>query len=90
MFHNYGLGASAVAMAYGAAHLSVKNYSVFSNSMEAAIVGAGISGLSTAIELARLGRKVTVYASEIPDMRGKKMVKSGRLHSIWMPNLYDW
>ena len=46
----------------------------------------------TAVELAKNGRKVTVYAAEIPDLEvgeGRK-VTSGEMGVVWMPKQYDW
>ena len=49
------------------------------DSVQCAILGAGVLGLMTAIELTKKGKKVTVYAEEIPDLevRSGSKVSSG-------------
>jgi ribulose 1,5-bisphosphate synthetase/thiazole synthase len=52
-------------MAYGAAFVIGKSFKVFIDPIinsTCAVVGSGISGLMTAIELTKYGRLVTIYA----------------------------
>jgi D-amino-acid oxidase len=65
IFHNYGQGGSAICMAYGCATISIlgisRNIGQEKN-VEIAVLGAGINGLMTALELAKRNYHVTIYA----------------------------
>ena len=56
------------------------------------MIGSGIIGLMTALELIKKGRKVTVYSSSIPgaETEGTKEIASQILPVIWMPKEHDW
>jgi|JI9StandDraft_2_1071091.scaffolds.fasta_scaffold342494_2 hypothetical protein len=53
IFHNYGLGAAAVSLAFGASIMSAKGYTIWldptSDSEHCAVIGAGVLGLMTAL-----------------------------------------
>jgi NADPH-dependent 2,4-dienoyl-CoA reductase/sulfur reductase-like enzyme len=52
-------------MAYGAAFLIAKSFKIFldpSINPTCAVIGSGISGLMTAIELTKGGKLVTIYS----------------------------
>jgi monoamine oxidase len=52
-------------MAYGAAFLIGKSFKIFidpSLNPTCAVIGSGITGLMTAIELTKYGRLVTIYS----------------------------
>ena len=71
IFHNYGLGASAVPLAYGAATMACRSFAVFYDhhfDAQTAVIGSGVMGLMTALEMVRRGRRVTIYSADIPDM----------------------
>lgn len=57
-----------------------------------AVVGAGVVGIMTAIELVKRGRKVIIYSAEIPELSSKQdgEVTSQMLPVVWLPNQYDW
>jgi glycine/D-amino acid oxidase-like deaminating enzyme len=90
------LGASAVSLAFGTATMSAKGYSIFfdptSDEGHCAVLGAGVVGIMTALELIKRGRKVTIYAEAIPDSDPKEgaEVTSQCLPIVWMPKEYDW
>lgn len=51
-FHNYGHGGAGVSLAYGSAFISSKSLTVFmdiNSHIECGVIGAGISGLMTAV-----------------------------------------
>lgn len=71
IIHNYGLGAAAVPLAYGAATMACRCFAVTYDhhfTAQTAVIGSGVLGLMTALEMVRRGRKVTVYSADIPDM----------------------
>lgn len=68
IFHNYGHGSGGVALAYGTAFLSTKKFDCKIDQAKqnaCAIIGSGLIGLLTAVELAKKGQSVTVYASQL-------------------------
>jgi succinate dehydrogenase/fumarate reductase flavoprotein subunit len=83
-------------MAYGAAFLIAKSFKIFldpSTNPTCAVIGSGISGLMTAIELTKSGRLVTIYSEVIPQFNqndSSKLLASQSLPQVWMPNDYDW
>ena len=76
--------------------MSAKAYTIYfdhtAEEVPCAVLGAGIVGLMTALELIKRGRKVTVYSEAIPDLEPKEKPKilSQIMPMIWMPKDYDW
>lgn len=95
IFHSYGFGSAAVNLAPGAAFLSVKSFNVFvdpTKNPTCAVIGAGIIGLMTAIEITKSGRLVTLYSDVIPQYDtndSSKLISSQILPQIWMPDGYE-
>ena len=76
--------------------MSAKSVTIYldaTSNIECAVIGAGVNGLMTAIELAKRNRKVTLYSDIIPQLNSKKqeeVVGSQVAPSVWMPIEYDW
>ena len=97
IFHNYGYGNASVLMSFGASHIISKSITRYTNYREnqgnCAVLGCGPSGLFTALELLRNGRKVTLYAQQFPTLKSesdKKKVPSQLLPLSWIPSNYDY
>lgn len=91
IFHNYGHGSSGVALAYGSAFMSIKSISTYAKEEDVhtcAVIGSGLIGMLTAIELAKRGLNVTVYT------RNKNANNKGNFtckidEGLWLPFGYD-
>jgi hypothetical protein len=67
--HNYGHGGAGITLSWGCAAKVkdiVQKHIAVSHDMEAAVLGAGVMGLSTATLLLDLGLKVTIYSDRKP------------------------
>jgi glycine/D-amino acid oxidase-like deaminating enzyme len=70
--HNYGHGGAGWSLSWGTAAMAVE-LALPHETRRAAVLGAGIVGLTTARELQRHGFEVTVYAAELaPDTTSNK------------------
>ncbi|HSG91339.1 MAG TPA: FAD-dependent oxidoreductase [Pseudomonadales bacterium] len=65
LVHNYGHGGGGWTLSWGTAHLAMELASE-TGRREAAVLGCGIVGLTTARMLQRHGWDVTIYARELP------------------------
>jgi glycine/D-amino acid oxidase-like deaminating enzyme len=63
--HNYGHGGGGVSLSWGTAALAVE-HALDTPFRDAAVVGCGVVGLSTARLLQRAGVRVTIYARDLP------------------------
>jgi D-amino-acid oxidase len=65
LIHNYGHGGSGMSLSWGTAHL-VADLALNHPDRQAAVIGCGVVGLTSARVLQRRGFTVTVYAKAIP------------------------
>ena len=65
LIHNYGHGGGGVSLSWGTADLAVE-LALTSPRREAAVIGCGVVGLSTARLLQDRGFAVTIYARDLP------------------------
>lgn len=63
--HNYGHGGGGVSLSWGVAELASKLVKQHGDN-EVAVLGSGVIGLSSALELQRAGADVTIYAKDFP------------------------
>jgi D-amino-acid oxidase len=64
--HHYGHGGAGMSLAWGTGRRAARLAAAHSPARRAAVLGAGVVGLCTALQLQRLGFAVTLYASELP------------------------
>lgn len=65
LVHNYGHGGGGISLSWGSSALAVNEVS-HSDVKEAAIIGSGVMGLTTARLLQEAGWKVTIYTKAMP------------------------
>jgi anaerobic glycerol-3-phosphate dehydrogenase len=58
--------------------------------IECAVIGAGIVGLFTALELIRNGQRVTIYSDNFHELNSKSKTGPALVPRVFMPNHYDW
>ena len=93
IFHNYGHAGSGISLSYGSAK---KIVNIFQTEIKTkgnliAVLGSGIMGLLTALELTNRGQKVKVYTKKIPSYgqkNNKLMMTSEIAPGFWFP--YDY
>jgi len=64
--HNYGHGGGGVSLSWGTAEMAVDLVTDSGIEGRGAVIGAGAVGLATARLLQRRGRRVTIYARDLP------------------------
>ena len=65
LIHNYGHGGAGYSLSWGTAFLATE-CALAATERRAAVIGCGISGLTTARQLQRHGFDVTIYAMALP------------------------
>ncbi|MAW78821.1 MAG: FAD-dependent oxidoreductase [Parvularcula sp.] len=84
VIHNYGHGGCGVTLSWGCAQLSVELAEPI-DERRAAVIGAGVNGLTTALMLLRRGYEVSVYGAALPPH-----TTSNIAGAYWHPTtLYD-
>ncbi len=65
LVHNYGHGGSGMSLSWGTGQMAAE-LAIERSEMDVAVIGCGVAGLTTARQLQRRGRNVTIYAATVP------------------------
>lgn len=76
LVHNYGHGGAGWSLAWGTG-LMAAEMALETGHRRAAVIGAGVIGLTTALVLQRRGVAVTVYAADLPPDTTSNMALAG-------------
>jgi D-amino-acid oxidase len=76
LIHNFGHGGSGMSLSWGTASMAT-DLALLHTERKAAVLGAGVVGLSTARELQRHGFEVTIYAATVPPDTTSNMSLAG-------------
>jgi glycine/D-amino acid oxidase-like deaminating enzyme len=78
--HNYGHGGAGWSLSWGSSAIAVEK-AMTGGAREAAVIGCGALGLTSALLLQRAGAKVIIYAAE-----RAPMTRSARATGTWSPD----
>ena len=76
LVHNYGHGGAGWSLSWGTG-LMATEMALESGQRRAAVLGAGVIGLTTALQLQRRGVDVTIYAAALPPETTSNMALAG-------------
>src|SRR5438094_5608342 len=65
LVHNYGHGGSGMSLSWGTGYLAAETAAQHDQRL-AAVIGCGVTGLTTARQLQRRGFEVTIFAMSLP------------------------
>jgi D-amino-acid oxidase len=76
LIHNYGHGGSGMSLSWGTGQMAAE-LALEQPQRRAAVIGAGVVGLTTARQLQRRGFDVTIYAASVPPDTTSNMSLAG-------------
>src|SRR5690606_18585318 len=76
LIHNYGHGGAGMSLSWGTAAMAT-DLALPHSGRQAAVLGSGVVGLTTARELQRHGFEVTIYAAALPPDTTSNMSLAG-------------
>jgi glycine/D-amino acid oxidase-like deaminating enzyme len=79
LIHNYGHGGSGMSLSWGTGSMAA-DMALRGEARDAAVIGCGVAGLTTARQLQRRGFAVTIYAMTVPPDTTSNMSLAG-----WTP-----
>jgi D-amino-acid oxidase len=79
LVHNYGHGGSGMSLSWGTGQMAAE-LALEQPARQAAVLGCGVAGLTTARQLQRRGFEVTIYAASVPPDTTSNMSLAG-----WTP-----
>lgn len=95
IFHNYGHGGAGISLAFGSGYISAKSVGVYVGpskvkNVDCAVLGCGIMGLFTAIELSKRGYSVRIYTETVPKPNATDNLLTSQVAAgKWQPGGYD-
>ena len=78
--HNYGHGGSGWSLSWGSSAIATENV-LATGVRDVGVIGCGALGLTSALLLQRAGRRVTIYAKDLPPN-----VRSALATGVWSPD----